>query len=669
MAFCQQMMDVGTLSARSYKGDFARQRRSARAFCLVLAMCFTLSWRAAVAQVPAVSTTPPPAASNILPEMAKAEAEAEASSPQQVVEVGVDDRVTMHVSDLPLADALRMLSEPTKRNIILAENIKGTVSASIYNATFEEALQAILVSNNLGYKVEGNFIYVFSADQLAKIAQSQRKMVTRVYQLSYANAATAKELITPLLSKDGKVAVTLPATKGLGGTSATLDTEGNATTAHDMLIVTDYVDRVDEIADVIKQFDQRPKQVLIEATILRATLNEDNALGIDFTTVGGVDFAELSSVSPGAQNITTGNIPTDKLGNTNYTVRTDLNTKVPGGGFTFGILKDQVGVFLRALESITDTNIIANPKILALNKQSGQVIVGRRDGYLTTTITETTAVQTVEFLETGTLLTIRPFIGDDGFVRMEIHPKDSTGGLTAANLPFEQTTEVTTNIMVKDGHTILIGGLFREVSTASRDQVPGLGNIPGVGSLFRTTRDNTVREEVIILLTVHIVKGDSDSKASEELKEDMERFRVGMRRGMQWFGRERLAQAHYGWAMQHLAKGETDRAAWDAELAVHNFPRHIHAAKLLETLRQKREWESETSSVRTFVRDRIMEEQGIKTPAFGRPGPPFQLPPELEGCAGFEDNPSVDQPPPPDSNAPQYKQGDSAPPTEQGGGQ
>src|SRR5690606_15602917 len=137
--------------------------------------------------------------------------------------------------------------------------------------------------------------------------------------------------------------------------------------------------------------------------------------------------------SPGVQDITTGLVPVQSLSETTLTARTDLNGAVPGGGFTFGIIKDQISLFIRALESVTDTNVIANPKVLALNKQFGQVIVGRRDGYITTTITETTATQTVEFLETGTILSFRPFIGDDGYVRMEIHPKDSTGGLTAEN--------------------------------------------------------------------------------------------------------------------------------------------------------------------------------------------------------------------------------------------
>ena len=561
------------------------------------------------------------------------------------VSIGPGNKVTMHLSGVPLTDALRMLSEPTRRNIIVANGATGTVSCSLYNVTFDQALDAMLVSNGLGYRVEGEFIYVHPAEEIQKIAKSRRVLTARVYRLTYLNAAAAKELITPLLTPEvGKISLTPPAGKGLGGSGSSTagssngpETQGDALASGDAILVTDYTDVLDKIGRVISDLDARPKQVLVEATILRATLNEDNALGIDFTTVGGVDFGALASTSPGAQSITTGDVAAPDLQNTAFTVRTNLNQAVPNGGFTFGIIKDQVGVFIRALEAITDTNVLANPKILALNKQVGQVVVGRRDGYLTTTITETTAVQQVQFLETGTVLTFRPFIGDDGTVRMEIHPKDSTGGLTSSDLPFEQTTEVTTNVLVKDGNTILIGGLFREVSTGTRGQVPGLGNLPGIGALFRTTRDTTVREEVIILLTVHIVKGDADHAASRDLYEDTERFRVGMRRGMQWFGRERLAEAHYQQAVQDLAAGRLDRALFNAELAMHNFPRHAPAAKLAEKIRRSRTWECEASSVRSFVNDRIAEESGVISKPFDRPMPPYTLPAEREDTSEIDD--------------------------------
>jgi len=586
-------------------------------------------YQTAVAILAAVMQVAPLRAGDAYPTSAPAESR---EAPPPAVTVGPGSRVTLHLVNVPLADALRMLSEPTKRNIVLAAGAGGTVSCSLYSVSFEQALDAMLVSNGLGHRTEGDFIYVHPAEEIQKIARARRVLTARIFRLTYLNAASAKDLITPLLTPEvGKISLTPPAGKGLGAggstaTSGVPDTEGDAAAGVDALLVTDYGDKLDQIARVLAELDVRPKQVLVEATILRATLNEDNALGIDFTTVGGIDFTALNSVSPAAQNIVTGETPQGALQDSTYTVRTDFNRAVPNGGFTFGIIKDQVGFFVRALESITDTDILANPKILALNKQIGQVVVGRRDGYLTTTITETTAIQQVEFLETGTVLTFRPFVGDDGTVRMEIHPKDSTGGLTSSNLPFEQTTEVTTNVLVQDGNTILIGGLFREVSTATRGQVPGLGNLPFAGALFRTTRDNTVREEVIILLTVHIVKGNADEKATKELYEDTERFRLGMRKGLQWFGRERLAEAHYHSAVEHLSRGDVNKALWDAEMAIHNYPRHVPAAKLIEAVRHKRRWESEASSVRSFVQDRIAEEAGVENKPFDRPMPPYVWP-------------------------------------------
>jgi type II secretory pathway component GspD/PulD (secretin) len=656
--------DVAQASAR-IEPIYVRARRWLRASALAAAL-FALALLTARADtkpvLPADAPAPPPPLLSLADSTSEGAGGESASSPsppasyaddptsekepqEQIVRVGLDQRVTVHVSGLPLADALRMLSEPTKRNILLANGVEGTVTASLYNVSVEQALQAMLVSNGLGFRVEGDFTYVYPQEELAKIAQSQRKIVTQVFHLTYLNAATAKGMLEPMLSNIGKMSTTPAAHVGLGGDDGMEDTKGDAPAGTDSLIVTDYEDRVAAIEKTLADLDVRPRQVLVEATILRATLNEDNALGIDFTTVGGIDFSTLSSVSPAAQTITTGLIPNENLSDTNFTVRTNFNDALPAGGFTFGILKDQVGVFVRALEQITDTDILANPKLMALNKQVGQVIVGRRDGYLTTTITETTAIQQVEFLETGTVLTFRPFIGHDDMVRMEIHPKDSTGGLTDTNLPFEQTTEVTTNILVKDGRTILIGGLFREVGTATRGQMPLLGNIPVAGALFRRTRDATVREEVIILLTVHIIKSDheKDYEAGNELNEDIERMRVGARKGIQWFGRERTSEAHYRWAMEHLAKGDCEKALWDADMALQINPRHLHAAKLKEKLICKRDWETEASAVRTHLRDLIEEEEtGRHTPPFGRPAPPFVLPEGLEGPTGIEEETEAD---------------------------
>src|SRR5262249_13453772 len=139
------------------------------------------------------------------------------------------------------------------------------------------------------------------------------------------------------------------------------------------------------------------------------------------------------------------------------------------------------------------------------NKQRGEVLLGRRDGFLTTSVTQTSTTQKVEYLETGTRLVFRPYISGPELVRLEIHPENSNGGVNSDGLPFKETAEVTTNIMVRNGQTVVIGGLFREKDLSTGNKGPLLGAIPLVGALFRSTDDNKVREEIIIILTPHIL--------------------------------------------------------------------------------------------------------------------------------------------------------------------
>lgn len=551
--------------------------------------------------------------------------------PSSAARVSVTDRgtVEMHVADLPVSTVLQLLSLEGQRNIIASPNVKGTVTANLYGATFEEALDAILVMNDAGYRRVGNFIYVYtnaelaSARLLAEItAASAKPPITRVFALNYVSAADAKTYIDQLLGEEGKkkgtAAISAPAASGLA--SEATQAGGNSNASHDFIIVTAKPDVMREVERILKETDVRPRQVLIEATILRAELKNDNNLGIDFSIVGGVDLERLGAVSNGIKNVTLGNLPQDRFEKFNTAATTDFVKNVPSGGITFGIIKDQVGVFLRALEQVTDTTVLANPKILALNKQKGQVIVGRRDGFLTTTVTETQAVQAVEFLETGTQLVFRPFITDDGFVRVELHPEDSVGFVNAQGLPSKQTTEVTTNVIVRDGQTILIGGLFRELTTDARSQVPLLGGIPGIGQLFRSNNDSSGREEVIILLTIHVVKDqDAYSKASREEYEIIERMRVGLRQGLMWHGRERLAQTHYQKALAAFSTDDGDKALWHVKMSLNAAPRFLPAVQLKEKILGRRAWDEDGTTTRMFVHRLIAKEKGYPWPPFNRP--------------------------------------------------
>lgn len=533
------------------------------------------------------------------------------------VTVAPSGTVQLHVSELPLADVLRLLSIRGQRNIVASPDVTGTVTADLYDVTFEDALSAILMPHEAGFRRVGNFIFVHTNEELARLDASTQ-VETRVFRLNYITAQDAKTYVAPVIGAADTISASPDSETGLAS-----EAEGGGgmdSAAQDFLVVTASLGALDRVGAILRQIDVRPTQVLIEATILRAQLDDQNAMGIDFTMVGGVDLELLGAASQGLTNLTLGALPQNRLEKFNAIGQTDFTGSVPSGGLTIGVIKDHVAAFVRALEQVTDTAVVANPKVLALNRQKGQVIVGRRDGFLTTTITETQAVQTVQFLETGTQLIFRPFVGDDGYIRVELHPEDSVGFVSAQGLPSEQTTEVTTNVIVRDGETILIGGLFREVTTNKRGQVPMLGSLPGIGVLFRNETDSTTREEVIILLTISVVKDhEAYAAASQKQWEYVERARVGVRQGLMWHGRERLAQTNYRKALDAAESGDTDRALWYTKLSLHNNSQFMPALKLRQRLTGLLDWDHDNSESRLFIHELIARERGYPRPNYHRP--------------------------------------------------
>src|SRR5439155_24925787 len=136
------------------------------------------------------------------------------------------------------------------------------------------------------------------------------------------------------------------------------------------------------------------------------------------------------------------------------------------------------------IETIGKVEVLATPRLLVLNKQPAELQLGDRLGYATFSQSLVSTVQQVQFLNVGTLLRVRPFISSDGMVRMEIHPERSTG-VVVNNIPQTNTSEVTTNVMVPDGSTIVIGGLMENQRTRNQGGVPILSDLPWVGALFR----------------------------------------------------------------------------------------------------------------------------------------------------------------------------------------
>jgi type IV pilus assembly protein PilQ len=565
------------------------------------------------------------------------------------VNVTEEGTVEIHVNDANLNEVLRMLSLQLEKNILPSKEVRGTVTANLYDVTVREALDAILKANGFDYREKGNVIYVYTAKEIQDMEKAARVTKTEVFRLYYTPAANASVMIKPVLSTEAQVALTTPAQAGISSDGG--DTGGNNHATEDILVVTDYPERLDQVRRILKEVDRKPQQVLVEATILRASLQDDNALGVDFNVLGGLDFNTITGTESAGQITSAGVGPGDSgkvEGDSRiHSVGTGNNFAGPiNGGLKVGVVSQNISVFVAALEGVTDTSVVANPKVLVLNKQRGSVHVGSEIGYRTAITTETATADNVKFLETGTVLNFRPYVGDNGNIRLEIAPEDSSGSVNSAGLPNKFVTKVTSNVMVKDGHTIVIGGLFREATTRSRSQIPGLGSLPIVGTLFGKQTDQTIREEVIILLTPHLIKDDEAySQVSEEEARNAERIRVGMRHGMMWFGRERLAEGHYKSAVKDHQHGHDGSALWHLNAALGLNPKMPEAMDLKARIQGKEVTGVDGSSIHNFVRRAILADRATTQPANGMTSAQeYEALPAPESSAQATQEPAAEEP-------------------------
>jgi len=471
-----------------------------------------------------------------------------------------DDRLTINMENSDIRDVLPILGKAGGLNILSSPNVVGNISASLENVEVDTALDAILRSTGFVARREGNFVYVGTAEDLQIMAAADETLGTRVYRPNYVTALEIEKLITPMLSVGvGVVAISTAAEVGIPSDSTT--TGGDSFAGEEVVLIRDYETILTEIDKVIAEIDQMPLQVAIEAMILSVKLDDRNHLGVDFELLRNRDTIRISSGSP-----------------LNSLITAPFNE-----GLKVGFLDSNVFAFIDALETVGDTNVIASPRLLCLNKQRAEILIGSELGYVSTTVTETAATQTVEFLEVGTHLRIRPFISSDGMIRLEVHPELSQGSVRVEagfTLPAKEVTKVTTNIMCRSHSTVVIGGLIREDLVTTASQIPVLGNLPFVGPIFRERTEDMERREIIVLLTPRIV---DELQSGAEGKRYAGQF--GERRDVFLDKMSPLGKRHYGEQYARLATaswsaGNAEVALRYANLAIHFDPLHQHAINL-----------------------------------------------------------------------------------------
>jgi len=442
----------------------------------------------------------------------------ENKAPSSATKSGGSALITLHADNLDVRKALEIVSRQAKMNILVAPSVNGTVTLDVRDKTVDETLQAIEKLCHLTIHREKDVVYISTLAELRLGEEDDLPM--RVYHLNYVTSNDMDAMIKPLLSSKGTTSKTPKSEIGLksdvtassgsgggGGSSTDVKAGGDSMAGGDVLIVQDYEQVLKALDKVVAQIDVQPIQVLIEAVILQVELDKHMELGVNFGVLDGAGSA-LGVIGNGSLiNAAAGFPPAAVVTAAGQVAGTTGSGFAENtGGVKFGWVGKNTTGFIRALESRSETKVLAAPRLLVLNKQRAEIHLGDQLGYETSTVSQTSTTQTVSFLNIGTQLRLRPFVSSDGMIRMEIHPERSTGKIDDNGIPQTNTSQVTTNVMIPDGTTIVIGGLIDTEVDKDWVGIPFLSRIPLLGYLFRNTIDNTPKKELVVLLTPHIVR-------------------------------------------------------------------------------------------------------------------------------------------------------------------
>lgn len=500
--------------------------------------------------------------------------------------------ISLDLRDMDIVDVLKILSRQSGVNIVVGKGVSGKVTVFLDKVDLWEALQTILETRDLAYMKEKNLVRVITAQDYEKSygVPFGRNTETKVLKPQYVKARTAKEFLEPFKSKVGTLIVNEAANTlvardtpeqiellenillGLDVPVETRVFKLNYGSVEDILpkvtplvskefgniqsdkrtnsmVVTDNPVRLKEIADIVKAFDVKNKAVLIEAKMVQVLLKDEYQWGINWERAFHYNRDADSSYS----GVAVGNTQLLPL----ETVNPLSGAKIAAPGITANIMSLsglQITGAINFLETFGKTRILSSPRITALNNQEAKILVGTKEAFITRTVinagstTQSPVVtEQVSFVDVGVKLFVTPVIGDDGYITMKIKPEvssvESTVNTTnGSSIPIVRLSEAETSLVVKDGVTVVIGGLIEERKGKSSQGVPILSRIPILGLPFRGSSRLNNKTELVIFLTPHITTGDVVSAETEvylnpkELEEPKGKKKKKKRETEEWKG-------------------------------------------------------------------------------------------------------------------------------------
>ena len=386
--------------------------------------------------------------------------------------------VTLIARDVPLADVLATLVRQQSLSLITADRIEARLSVTMVDVPFDDVLNAILSVAGYTWVRQGTILIVTPMSGERRLAPQTQGRQLRVFTLDYAAAADVDTVVKGLLSP-------------LGQSYITKSDQADYRKTQELLVVEDLPAYLERIEQYVAQVDVPPRQVLIEAHVLQVELSDDRECGIDLSYLKIGDPA----VELGTRGLSTIGTPQ---------------------AFVFDLAASNIAAIVKALETTTDAKTLAAPKVFVLNGQEAHIQIGAQLGYRVTTTTQTSTLESVDFLDTGVVLRVRPQITRDNNVMMYVKPEVSSGQVNPlTELPEEETTQVETSVMLADGHGMVIGGLIQETDIESQNKVPILGDLWLIGRLFQKRETNRKRTEIIIALVPYVVPYPCNQYARE----------------------------------------------------------------------------------------------------------------------------------------------------------
>jgi type IV pilus secretin PilQ/predicted competence protein len=412
--------------------------------------------------------------------------------------------IWVNLKDVDLKDFFRLIHEISGLNVVVDPNVRGTLTIVLDEVPWDQALDIVLKNNNLDKQIEGNVLRIATRDTLKREAETQRDLIKAQSEavdpvvtyktLSYAKARDMVATLKRFLSARGEVLA---------------DERSNT------LIIRDIPSTLPAVESVIRQLDRKSQQVEIEARVVSASRNFARDIGTQFgISTGTADrrnifgglLGRAGFESPAERN--PGSLPVPPLvtsGGTSIPLNTNLGAVSVNSGFSFFHSSPNLALdfILSAAEDRGVAKLLSKPKVVTQNNQQAIILQGTKIP-IQTVINNTI---TVQYIDAALKMTVTPQITADNTVFIDMRVENSSADFArqVQGIPSLNTQETNTTVLVSDGGTVVIGGVFVSQDRTTINQVPLIGSIPLLGHLFKRTAVSTETQELLFFVTPRIV--------------------------------------------------------------------------------------------------------------------------------------------------------------------